>query len=186
MTPQLIVINGAPGSGKDESATYLLNWLAQQGHKVRFDKVSNPLKWTLSAIINGPGRMGALPDATPHFHVDSRQWQIDFSERFLKRYFGPTILADLLVTRLLQQMRDNGIKHFITECGFQKELDTLLKTFGNENVFLIRLLRPGTSYKGDSRHQITAPSQVTIHNDSTLSVLHFQLRSAMGLWISGQ
>jgi hypothetical protein len=83
------------------------------------------------------------------FGVSYRQWQIDFSEKFMKPLYGDDIFVKLFISRMQRQQRDAII--LVPDCGFDIEYQTLVREYGAENILVIKIYRPNTSFAGDSR-----------------------------------
>lgn len=93
-----------------------------------------------------------------------RQAYIDFSESYMKLMYGKDIFARMCA-RKIDNLYDKlnwgadsimEVDHFfiMTDCGFDSEAEHLIRYFGKDNIFLIRLARPGRTFVGDSRNYI--------------------------------
>lgn len=94
----------------------------------------------------------------PDFAISYRQWQIDFSESFLKKY-NEAIFGVLLARRIARRL-EKGIANLLVvpDCGFQIEIDTLYQIFEPQDILLVRCHRPGFTFAGDSRQYVHAPA----------------------------
>jgi hypothetical protein len=99
----------------------------------------------------------------PQFGVSFRQWQIDFSERFMKPLFDEAIFGELLVARIKRRF-EKGIANLmvIPDCGFQVEIETLYYAFPQEDILLVRPHRAGFTFAGDSRSYVRAPKGAAV------------------------
>lgn len=179
---KLILINGAPRSGKDHAAgTIMENFDDRVVHLERF---SRPLKEAFAAIMMAPiddfynveGYENDKEKSIPLLGVSYRQFQIDLSEKFFKPLYGLKSFAKLLLSRLeevpnIYPVEDYGdVTVVVPDCGFQIEVDTIIDDFPLEDILLIRLDRAGTSFDGDSRERVEphrAICCVDITNDGT-------------------
>lgn len=167
MTIKLLLLNGPPRSGKDTALRAITSHHWTPNILVAPERMSLPIKAALSAFLNDEYRIdytGNLinPDETepdketPHpiLGISLRQWQIDFSERFMKPLYGQNIFARLLLQRLEDWSAHNEtILVVLPDIGFQIEFESLLAT--GHDTLLLRLMRPDTSFEGDSREYIS-------------------------------
>jgi len=94
--------------------------------------------------------------AQPEFFGKTpRQVQIAISEDLLKPLHGQDIFGRLLVSRLLRAGEVPNRIVVVSDCGFRREAEEIVKAFGKERVFLWRLHRTGCDYSGDSRGYIS-------------------------------
>lgn len=157
---KIIVFNGPPRSGKDTAARALFETPQLSNHFRVFDRMSMPIKRAFGAAVGAP--IDKWGNVEPYeskkneiigmFGVSYRQWQIDFSERFMKPLYGEEIFANMFVARM--QSHPNNSIVLVPDCGFAIELTTLVKVFGTENIILWRIHKNETSYEGDSRSNL--------------------------------
>lgn len=167
---KIILINGPSRSGKDTAALAiksLLSFPKFENFTFEFDRFSLPIKHAFA------GLMGAMIDdfgnvehyeeikeqVIPELGVSYRQWQIDFSERFMKPLYGENIFGRLFIQRA-RDIDFNSTHGFepvivVPDCGFQIELETVLAAFDREDIALIRVMRPGFDFTGDSREYVS-------------------------------
>lgn len=159
---KVVLINGAPRSGKDTAAKALRDLPDfRQPRSFVWEKFSMPLKTAFAGMmyecIDNEGNVDYYED-----HKDEvvevlgcsyRQWQIDFSERFMKPRYGNNIFGRLLLDRLIHNASEGDLV-VVSDCGFQIEADTILAHFNPEDVFLLSIYRKGKTYIGDSRSQL--------------------------------
>lgn len=174
---KIILLNGPPSSGKDTAAKHIRQWLSEkwpevdaQGlrkpkYRVHLDRMSMPIKRAFAGTMGLP----ITPDGevlhweaqkeqeVPEFGISYRQWQIDFSEKFLKQY-DAAIFGTLLSARIERLFR-NGDANLVVvpDCGFAIEIETLYSNFNPADILLIRCHRNGFTFSGDSRSYVRAP-----------------------------
>lgn len=195
---KVILFNGPPRSGKDSLSLATEGFVFDQPNTgmVVHEKFSRPLKAAFAAMMNETMNedfnVGFYEEhkeeVIPCLGVSFRQWQIDFSEKFMKPLYGNDVFGRLLWDRLAGQIEEvEGKPAFvvISDCGFQVEVDYLLKKLPPENIFLFRLQRHGTSYVGDSRGYIYAPESVLqceFYNDGPLADMQERVCKAIKEW----
>lgn len=185
-----ILFNGPPRSGKDTAAQMAYNYVLRTTRPIRYptwEKFSRPNKECFAALA------GAKIDAffnvdyyehhkseiIPWLGVSYRQWQIDFSEKFMKPLYGQDIFAWLL--RMRSQQNDLTI---ISDCGFQIEVDCLI----GQRMMLICMKREGCTFEGDSREYVKPAPNWEYHviaNDSSLEHLRKVVETLVGDFIRG-
>jgi hypothetical protein len=170
--PRYVLINGCPRSGKDTIAMYL--WTHHSS--ILLERFSFPNKRGFAGMMNidcdGFGVVEPYEsnksDVVPPLGVTYRQWQIHFSEEFMKPLYGKDIFGRLL----LERTRGSSYPTIVVpDCGFQVEVDVL----ADQPCLLITVLRNGTTFEGDPREHVKpAPgwTHVTIHNNGTLDDLY--------------
>ena len=181
---KLILLNGAPRSGKDTAALHLYNRLE---NFCLFDRLSMPIKAAFAALVNAPiDEFGNVADyendkakPIPLFRNSSyRQWQIDFSERFMKPLYGDSIFSKLFLLRLdtystMDDQYEKPLVVVVPDCGFQVEIDALAQEFPPEDIALFRIRRTGNTFEGDSRNWVDPHPKMffrEISNDDTKEV----------------
>jgi hypothetical protein len=169
-TVKITLFNGPPRSGKDTAALKLVKYL-ESG----FERFSMPLKASFAAIssshIDKFGNVDPYEktkeEIIPWLGVSYRQYQIDMSEKFFKPLYGEFIFGKLLAERLSSMRMYDRI--VIPDSGFAHEVKPLIDKFGEENIKLVRVHRPGFDFTGDSRSYISGvvPDEIDIQNDGT-------------------
>ncbi len=170
MSGKIILLNGPPSSGKDTAAKHIRKLLTNDGERVALDRMSLPIKRAFAATMGLPiDEDGCVQPwesqkeiPIPDFGISYRQWQIDFSEDFLKPY-NATIFPVLLARRIERRF-SRGIANLmvIPDAGFQIEIETLYSIFPPADILLIRCHRPGFTFQGDSRHYVRAPKGTAV------------------------
>jgi hypothetical protein len=160
---RVILFNGPPSSGKDTAALACFDvskWTPPYPYLV-FDRMSMPNKKAFAGTVSYPvekhshvsGFEERKEDPIPIFGVSYRQWQIDFSEKFMKPLYGEDIFGKLFIDRSSRQSKDAIF--LVPDCGFDIEHYTLAEHFGRDNVFVMKLYRPGYGFKNDSRSYLS-------------------------------
>lgn len=155
-----ILFSGPPGSGKDTGAKIAYDWVMGNcpWHDPVWEKFSFPNKRAFAGMMKLPcmpsGYVGPWEDkkneVIPELGVSYRQWQIDYSEKFMKPLYGDDILGKLLMQRCLGQLLKNPI-FIVSDCGFQIEVDTIPD---EHKVIFFDMYREGCDYRGDSRGRV--------------------------------
>lgn len=184
---KIILLNGPPGSGKDAAAQAI----ADRGVSIWITRMSMPMKLAFNAMMETKiDAIGNSPweadkeKAIAYLGVSYRQWQIDFSEKFMKALYGNDIFVRLFRRRHAEFELANGPVSVIVvpDCGFEIEYNGLLHLYGNA-VNLIRVHRPGFDYARDSRSYIgpepPAPRVYDVQNDGTLQTYHARIFSVV-------
>lgn len=201
-TINLWLINGPPRSGKDSVGTIAQEYLSREE---RYWPVATQAKFATavknathaamcgfrdvywdSAIMDGERYNSSKDDADEWFFgVTPRQAYIQMSEGFAKPLWGSGIFGHLMA-REVWQAWDKGYDHIlITDCGFQAEVETLLAELAQRQIKavprLVTVKRPGTSYEGDSRSEVTFPNigHLIIENDGTMNDLRQKVHTML-------
>lgn len=158
---------------------------------VQFDRFAMPIKRAFAGMVAADiDRFGNVEpyestkgEVIPWLGVSYRQWQIDFSESFLKGY-GQDIFAKLFVQRNADA-RCRAI--VVPDSGFAEEVGPVTEHFGMENILLLRIHRPGFDFTGDSRSYLhgVVPNEADVDNDSTVEEFHRKLHSIVGDFLLG-
>lgn len=158
---KILLLNGAPRSGKDTVAHMLKNAASSSVH---LEKFALPMKLSIPLIYGVPrdkwekeldtARNKDLA-CTDFFGKTPREVQIALSEDYLKPMHGKTIFGELLARRL-QSVANRGMLEcaVVSDSGFYHEAKEIIDTFGADNVQLWRVLRQGHTFEGDSRGRV--------------------------------
>lgn len=203
---KIILLNGPPRSGKDYAAATLFQHFAGR-YSRKWERFSLPHKVAFAAMVNapvtnqptlnevkelvGPGIVTGYEDRKseiiPRLGCSYRQWQIDFSEKFMKPLYGQDIFARLFIERIKVRLHEEGWLCIVSDCGFQIEYDALIREVDPRNVLLLRLEREDCDFSGDSREYITthgnANSVVWNAGDKTFAPLVVRLVED---WLNGE
>jgi hypothetical protein len=199
---KIILLNGPPSSGKDTAAKHIRKLynskedfgLTEPRQACLLDRFSMPIKRAFAATMGLPiDEDGCIAPwesqketIIPDFGISYRQWQIDFSESFLKKY--NEVIFGVLLARRIERRFTKGIAQLIVvpDCGFQVEIDTLYQIFPPDNILLIRCHRPGYDFKGDSRSYVRAPEGAAIFcplNNFTEEQYLKQVEAGVKCWL---
>lgn len=206
MTQRVILFNGPPRSGKDTAAKALFEFKNKIGTKLEdklpylvFDRMSMPIKKAFAGTIAKPidkwGNVEYWEDHksefTADFGVSYRQWQIDFSEKFMKPLYGERVFGNLFITRAERQHKDAVF--LVPDCGFDIEYSTLTPYFGPENVLVVKIYRPGCDFSSDSRTYLSVGSNFLVgdagnvrhvHNSGTQDEFETKILTLVKEWLS--
>ena len=162
---KIILLNGPPSSGKDHAAKVIRNrFFKIVNHPFfRWEKMSFPHKMAFARMtgtdIDSDGNNITYEtkktEVIPWLGVSYRQWQIDFSERFMKPLYGEDIFARMFLMRNLTWLDDPNWLCVVSDCGFETEACTIHAAMPHNDVLLIRLFRDGYDFTGDSRNYIS-------------------------------
>lgn len=174
---KIILFNGPPRSGKDTAALRVQKTFSNINADtwIGFDRFAMPIKAAFAGVVgadmdeygNVEPYESTKDDVIPWLGVSYRQWQIDFSEKFMKPLYGNDIFARLFV----QRNQNTGASAIVVpDSGFLEEAKPVADAFGVENTLLIRCHRLGYDFTGDSRSYISgiSPHEVDVVNDTTL------------------
>lgn len=171
---KIFLLNAPPFCGKDS----LGNWCVSHGQEGYVkEKMAYPLKKANQELFSMSDEEFQLFDNDPawknkpqeRFYGKSwRDVNIDLSEKYIKKNFDIEFFGRSLVSRI--KNNKSSFKNFvISDSGFREEAIPLVKEFGNDNVFLIRLYRPNHDFAGDSRsywdHKSLGIQEFELHND---------------------
>lgn len=190
---KIILVNGPPGSGKD-TACRIIRDLTAPLYTFHWEKFSLPHKLAFAALMNrsidAEGNVDYYEEhkseVIPVFGVSYRQWQIDFSEKFMKPLYGQDIFSRLLIQRLSHRIDSEGYLTTVSDCGFQAEFNYVAPHFLLSQLCLIRLHRKGTSFTGDSREWVYGGNHTNGHaieNNGTIEDLRVELKSLLSSWL---
>lgn len=196
---KIILLNGPPSSGKDTAAKHIQYVFRElrpgnDGYnRPLLDRMSMPIKRAFAGTMGLPITEDGIvepwesckEEVIHDFGVSYRQWQIDFSENFLKGY-REEIFGRLLVARIKRRF-EKGIANLIVvpDCGFSIEIDVLYEEFEREDILLIRCHRHGFTFHGDSRSYVRAPKGCAVF-DPINSLQHeylAQIEAGVKCWL---
>ena len=164
---KIILINGAPRSGKDSAGRLMSEDLPGRWIVTKF---ATEVKERCHAAYGLADEDGPYVDnyfehckdepRLTFMGLTPRQAYIHFSETYMKAVHGEEVFGKMLVRRLLH-IRAQFIPEYryrpgfiITDSGFAAETRPLVEEFGADAITLIRLHRPGYTFEGDSRSLI--------------------------------
>ena len=199
---KIILLNGPPSSGKDTAAKHIRRLhntkedfgLTEPRQACMLDRFSMPIKRAFAATMSLPidedGNCQPWESQKeiiiPEFGISYRQWQIDFSESFLKKY--NEVIFGVLLARRIERRFTRGIANLVVvpDCGFQVEIDTIYSIYKPEDILLIRCHRPGFTFQGDSRGYVRAPPDARVFdpiNNFTQDQYLMQIEAGVKCWL---
>lgn len=197
---KILFFNGPPRCGKDTSAIRTMNTFSKSNpgsaayypqFEVRFDRFAMPIKRAFAGMTASDiDRFGNVEpyestkgDVIPWLGVSYRQWQIDFSEGFLKQY-GKDIFARLFI----QRNEDSWARAIVVpDSGFAEEVGPIVEKWGMDNVLLVRIHRPGFDFTGDSRSYLPngiVDRTVDVYNDGTVEEFNEKIDGVVGSFLN--
>lgn len=155
---KIILFNGAPGSGKTESARYFAD--KYKSLEINFKE----------PLVDLTKRFYQFSDSEwKHFYKrenketviqeigkSPRQCLIHVSEEVIKPVFGNGVFGKIVADRIKNISYHNTDTVVCGDCGFIEEVYELVKEFGIKNIYLVRLIRGGRTFEGDSRGYINS------------------------------
>lgn len=179
--PRFILINGAPRAGKDTIGRYVYD-----EYSSTFERFSRPHKEAFAAMTNSSidefFNVAYYEDhkseCIPWLNTTYRQWQIDFSESFMKPRYGNDVFGRMMVHRTTSTAH----LYIVPDCGFQIEIDCLR----DYDCMLIRVDRRGCNFIDDSRNYVQPAPQWAFHhinNDGSLEDLYIAVDKVVQPWI---
>lgn len=150
---KVIVFNSPPGAGKDAAADHLkgLDRYAHADRRQFKDRL-----FEITCAIHGvsveefTGPMYTRKNKEKPYEVlgglSPRQALIQVSEDIIKPNFSKFFFGRAMA----QALKDDELT-FISDSGFIEELVPVALEVGHENVFVVRVFRPGYDYNNDSR-----------------------------------
>lgn len=184
--PKVIFVNGPPRSGKDTVARLLNDMINLSSKRIAdIRKFTSPMDDLLfkgweACYLSDKYSFWEVRETykdQPIMHAGAvpRQFLIDLSENFYKKYFGPTIFGRLAAKALRDDPR---VTHIFSDSGFYQEVFGLVgaaeKITPNEMV-VIQVHRDGCTFENDSRdwvdlQEIGIPL-IKLNNSGTLEEL---------------
>lgn len=182
---KIILLNGPPRVGKDAAASILLDCLPGSVHV----KFAEPLRRALPALFG-------LSESTwrdlYENHKDSpseellgfsvRNRMIWLSEEVMKPVYGQDIFGHIAVNQIRALEPETVV---VSDCGFTSEVIPLMEWFGAKSICIVRLMRAGYTFAGDSRNYVDVPdiAMMTVNNDATLLDLKTNLLATLSPWL---
>lgn len=176
---KILLVNGPPGSGKD-SVYYMLSSIR---NRVVREKFSVPL-YMAAALKIGVVSIKEV-EALKGSDKDPREAMINLSERFIKPEFGNGFFGAGCACECMKiALFDTADLVVVTDAGFRQEVRAFCEMLemcapGKFEVHLWTMIRPGTSFSGDSRERLgpdimdagLVKDYRVIHNNKSLDCL---------------
>lgn len=191
---KIILVNGPPGSGKDTIGWDIMEWINDNAYPmmgyISIEKLALPLRKIVFALAEGELDIEQDKDKQVMFGgLTPRKIMQSASEDWLKRLAGPNVFAELLSQRIDTHyvIYDHIEHHYVvvTDCGFQTEVDYIVDKYGEDNVYLIRMMREGCNFIGDTREFTSIPKRshfATITNNGSYDDLKSAAASVLSVW----
>lgn len=148
---KILLLNGAPRSGKDSIAEYLA------GHGWHHGKFSKLLKERTHALYG----MSHFPydyfedtkdEILDEFYgITPRQAYINLSEMLMKPAHGDDIWVRMFI-KYLENVKEDYI--VVSDLGLQIEWETLIQHFGYDKLSVAMIYRAGCNFNNDSRDYV--------------------------------
>lgn len=153
----IFILNGPPGSGKDEACLYL----AQLGYKhfsfkeQLFLDTCKQFNVSLNWFMKGYNDRALKETIVPELELNGNQFSrrgalIYTSEQIMKPVYGKSYYGDVLANKLIQ-----NCNYCISDGGFEDELLSIINKIGVNQIILIQLIRDGYDYSNDSRNYLS-------------------------------
>ena len=179
----IILISGPPYVGKDTAANHIINLMGRD--LVRHIKMSAPLKNGIREMFKfSVKQMKVLEkrkDTAVLTPISFRQMQIRLSVH-MKQEYGDKIFGEIFVRTAQNSAAKNIV---VSDCGFNSEIDPIIRAYKPSQIGLIKVNRPGCDYSFDSREPILEmPFQHVAHIDNNydLELYHAQVRRVLEKW----
>ena len=176
ISKKVIVLNGAPGAGKDTFRNLLANYVEFRKidykdilfHELLKDVGSLKSQWWLKNYKNG------FKDK-PQVELSGssmREVLIGFSEKYIKPMKGVNFFAEEMVDRIKKAPSEVFV---IADIGFQYELDALTNEEGFD-VTLLRIEKQECNFDNDSRCHLSYKNMGFLNNEGSLDDLETQAK----------
>ncbi len=192
---KIVIANGPPGSGKDTSIASLVEGLNFKGRAFELSYKTTLYQEVAKRYNLEVDYVRSLNEnrETKEVQMDCfnglsvREALISESEDHIKPTLGEDGVAKLTLDALLKEIQpepNESILLMNSDGGFNVEVDYVKSRLGlhSEQLFIIRLLRNGCSFKNDSREFIRNPNLI-INNDNSIDKLKFQLIKPIQTWL---
>lgn len=172
MPRKIILLNGPPRSGKDETAKIILNKCNSLFcEKAKIIRLADPLLQCLHSMFPQITDYEEQKSDIVCGELTPRQWIISFAEEFAKKKSGKNTFVNIALEKIKQS---NQNTYFVVpDLGFDEEIDGFIE-FAQQNadveIILIRMHREEYDFKGDSRKYIYADDK---HNIEQMDVYNY-------------
>lgn len=177
---KIVVFNGPARSGKNIAAEHMCEISVNSYHKAFKDELfkicANTLGISVETFKDGYdetlGEVSKRRGFKLLSHEDPNMWFKDYTgnisqrvrgEQYSKREFlihmsenviKPSFGKDAFGKAFVNSLPEEGVV-FVSDSGFKEELQPVIDHVGADNVLVIRLVRDGCSFDGDSRDYLT-------------------------------
>lgn len=164
---RFVLFNGPPSSGKTTSARHMVTLLRNRSLRVESDSFATPIKHFIATLLGESYSKIKKDTMYPELQGETpRSVLIALSEEFMKPRYGEDVFGRMLYHRSL---RFAPTPDFVIcdDSGFLPEFEALGE---RNNRILIRIVRSGYTYAGDSRNYLDEPD-LLLTNDGSLTDL---------------
>jgi hypothetical protein len=185
INPKIFLLNGPPRSGKDTLADWCVD---ENPHSFLKQKMAEPLKKSVQELFSLSDEQVELFDNDSElkdkpqdifYGVSWRQAVIDLCEIYVKKHYDTAFFGHSLVNRI-KNNTERQEYFLISDSGFKEEAAPVVKEFGIDNVFLLRIIRPNHDFSGDSRtywdNELGIAEYHIQNNQDQLSFCNYGLR----------
>lgn len=153
----IIILNGPPGSGKDTIANYFVDhhedYITDSFKSALYFETVAYFGLNLEQFTERHSNR-KLKEIPYHFYkgvlLSTREMLIHVSEKIIKPFFGQDHFGRMKGSEWLSSSKDI----IISDGGFVDETNAVCDKVGFENVLIVRLVREGYDFSGDSRDYI--------------------------------
>jgi len=163
---KIIIANAPADAGKDEAIAYFKRKYGTHSFSFKTELIALTLKlYCISEALwnSWYTREGKELPRAELGGVSCRQALIRVSEMIVKPNFGKDYFGRAEAVKLKALADQGSIVAACSDGGFNEELGPLISTFGSENIYILRIHRPGRDFTGDSRNWIDHPD-IPIYN----------------------
>lgn len=147
----IIMVNGPPGSGKDEVCRILsgMNFVHMQMKEELFKDTVKYFNVDYDWFMDGYDRTQKEVAEPSLKGMSRRESLIHVSENVMKPQHGKGYYGK----RAAENMKD-GVDYSFSDSGFVEEVEQIINKFGMDEIIFIRLYRDDCDYSNDSRRYI--------------------------------
>jgi hypothetical protein len=183
----ILLLNAPPSAGKDTVAKFMVAYFNRKAIPWHFLRMSHPNKRAFAGLVDAPiDRWGNVDEWEGQKDLPSellggktyREWQIGFSESFMKPTFGNDIFGRLFVNEIEKRLLWSEARNWpgyviVPDLGFDIEATTVRDLLPDARTLIIHIKRPGANFSNDSRSYISPPGMAltSLHNDGNLEQL---------------
>jgi hypothetical protein len=184
---KVMLLSGPPSAGKDTAAKYLYHKDNLYPSNIIFERFSAPLKTAFAAITGKSYNHFYEVDyyeankekIIPWLGVSFRQWQIDFSEKFMKPNYGKDIFGKLFVERIMAYNADPTDRAkciVVPDSGFDIEIQYMEQHYPIDDIILCRVHRDGCDFTNDSRSYVYSDKIFSIDLNNNTNQQEFEAK----------
>ena len=156
----VLILNGAPMTGKDEIA----NFLASESYLVEHLSFKDKLFEVAACLANMDyfdlkqlNERETKDVYCEALGMSPRAWLIYVSEVVVKPHLGKDFFGKALAKTISKETKDGKLKWFsvVSDGGFIEEIEAVAKEVGGSNIIVARLHREGYTFTTDSRKHLS-------------------------------